>query len=112
MMTHDTIELAEPLLCADGRALTTLTMRPPRVKDLKAAQRVSEVPAEQELALLGRLVGVVPEDLEELLLADYARLQERFRLAVAPGGGPVGGGGVVGAVVPVPAIGDRPADAR
>jgi len=107
MMTERTLELSGPLVCGDGRTLTALTLRTPRVKHLKEAQRVSDVAAEQELALLARLVGVVPEDLDELPLRDYAVLQERFRLAVTPGGGPVGGGGAAGAVVPVPALGDR-----
>lgn len=73
------VKLSEPLKTGDGRVLDTLTLRAPRVRDLKAAQRRSENAAEQELSLLASLAGLVPEDLEELLLADYGKLQNTFR---------------------------------
>lgn len=68
------VTLTEPLKLADGRTLTELDVRQPRVKDQKDAQRFSTDPAEQETALVARMVGLVPEDLEEVLLADYQRL--------------------------------------
>ncbi|HWO57689.1 MAG TPA: phage tail assembly protein [bacterium] len=81
-----TIPLSEPLKTGDGRLLKELTVRPPRVKDLKAAQRTGGTAAEQEVALLALLVGLVPEDLDELLVADYKRLQDTFRDLVGDGG--------------------------
>ena len=69
-----TVTLTEPLKLADGRTLAELEVRQPRVKDQKAAQRFSSDPAEQETALVARMVGLVPEDLEEVLLVDYQRL--------------------------------------
>lgn len=97
------VALREPLKLADGRILTEIVLRAPRVRDLKAAQRASADPVEQELAMLARLTGLVPEDLDEMHLADYARLQARFRADADPGAGAVAGNGPAGAVVPVSA---------
>lgn len=68
------VTLSEPLKLADGRTLTEVDVRQPRVRDQKAAQRVSSESADQETALVAMLVGLVPEDLEEMLLVDYQRL--------------------------------------
>ncbi|AAU91004.1 phage tail assembly protein [Methylococcus capsulatus] len=97
------IKLHEPLKTGDGRTLTELTMRAPKVKDLKAAQRFGGSDADVEVALIASLVGVVPEDLDELGLADYRRLQDSFRRFSDPDGGAVEGDGAAGPVVPVPA---------
>ncbi|MGI2326104.1 MULTISPECIES: phage tail assembly protein [unclassified Methylococcus] len=97
------ISLREPLKTGDGRTLTELTMRVPKVKDLKAAQRFGGSDADVEVALIASLVGVVPEDLDELGLADYRRLQDSFRRFSDPAGGAVEGDGAAGTVVPVPA---------
>lgn len=73
------IELKHPVKLATGQTLAKVTLRRPKVRDLKAAQRVSDKPEEQELALIAQLVGLTPEDVEELDLADYKAIAEHFR---------------------------------
>lgn len=73
------IELKHPVKLATGQQLAKVTLRRPKVRDLKAAQRVSDKPEEQELALIAQLAGLTPEDVEELDLADYKAIAEHFR---------------------------------
>lgn len=73
-----TIKLREPVQI-NGASVGVLTLRRPKVRDLKEAQRISDKPEEQELALIARLAGLTPEDVEELDLADYRQLAETFR---------------------------------
>lgn len=73
------ITLKHPVKLATGQTLGKVTLRRPKVKDLKAAQRVSDKPEEQELALIAQLAGLTPEDIEELDLADYKAIAESFR---------------------------------
>ena len=54
-------------------------MRRPKVRDDKAARRGGASPEDRELRLFSNLCEVPPEVIEELDLADYARLQEAFR---------------------------------
>ena len=73
------IELRYPVE-VDGRKLTTLTMRRPKVRDDRDARRIAgDDDAARELALFGNLCGEAPELIEELDLADYHRLQQAFR---------------------------------
>lgn len=74
-----TMQLNVPVHLADGRELQQLTLRRAKVGDLRAVAHYDNE-AEQEIALMARLAGLVPEDLEELDLSDYAQLQEWFRL--------------------------------
>lgn len=76
------IELKYPVTTGDGKKVSKLTLRRATVGDLKAAQRVADKPEEQEIALIARLTGLVPEDVELLDLADFKRLQESFRAAL------------------------------
>lgn len=73
------ITLKHPVKLATGQMLTKITLRRPKVRDLKEAQRISDKPEEQELALIARLAGLTPEDVEELDLSDYRQLAESFR---------------------------------
>lgn len=73
------ITLKHPVKLATGQQLAKLTLRRPKVRDLKEAQRASDKPEEQELALIARLAGLTPEDVEELDLADYKALADAFR---------------------------------
>lgn len=73
------ITLKHPVKLATGQTLGKVTLRRPKVKDLKAAQRVSDKTEEQELALIAMLAGLTPEDIEELDLADYKAIAESFR---------------------------------
>ncbi|MFN4149236.1 MAG: phage tail assembly protein [Rhodocyclaceae bacterium] len=80
------IVLKHPVKLATGQQLGKVTLRRPKVRDLKEAQRVSDKADEQEMALLARLAGLTPEDIEELDLADYKAIAESFRAMLDDGG--------------------------
>jgi hypothetical protein len=73
------IELKHPVKLATGQQIAKITLRRPKVRDLKQAQRVSDKAEEQELALIAQLAGLTPEDIEELDLSDYKAIAESFR---------------------------------
>lgn len=76
-----TIQLKHPVKLANGQTLSALTLRRPKVRDLKEAQRLAKSDEEREMALVALLSEekLTPEDVEELDLADYAQVQAAFR---------------------------------
>ena len=72
------IKLKYPVRLATGEMLEKLTLRRPKVGDIRAVTGLT-TDAEQELAIMARISGLVPEDLDELDIADYKALQEFFR---------------------------------
>ena len=72
--------LKYPVKLASGKALDKVALRRAKVADLREASRGSAAPEDQEVALLARLSGLLPEDVLELDLADYKVLQDAFRL--------------------------------
>lgn len=72
------IKLKYPVRLATGEMLEKLTLRRPKVGDIRAVAALA-TDAEQELAIMARISGLVPEDLDELDIADYKALQEFFR---------------------------------
>lgn len=77
------IELFCPVVLADGTRLERITMRRAKVGDIRAVSHL-ESDAAQEIAMLARLSGLVPEDLEDLDLCDYKQLQDFFRTCAEP----------------------------
>ena len=71
--------LKYPVQLASGKALDRLTLRRAKVADLREASRGGASQEDQEVALLARLSGLLPEDVLELDLADYKALQDAFR---------------------------------
>ncbi|WP_244862826.1 phage tail assembly protein [Paraburkholderia aspalathi] len=69
----------------DGVVRDTLTLRRPKVRDMRAAQKIAPGDEEgQELAIFAALAGVSPNDLEGMDLGDYHRVQDAyFRLTSA-----------------------------
>ncbi len=72
------ITLARPYT-RQGNTLSELTMRRPKLKDHIVASKASDVELEGEAALFASLCGVTPEDLSEMDMADYKRLQAVYR---------------------------------
>lgn len=72
------IKLKYPVRLATGEILEKLTLRRPKVGDIRAVAGLA-TDAEQELSIMARISGLVPEDLDELDFADYKALQEFFR---------------------------------
>ena len=62
-----------------GETLSTLTMRPPRARDSRDAQRGAGSPGDMEIRLFANLCEVAPAAIEELHMADYQRLQELYQ---------------------------------
>ena len=62
-----------------GETLSTLTMRPPRARDSRDAQRGGGGSADIEIRLFANLCEVAPAAIEELHMADYQRLQEIYQ---------------------------------
>lgn len=97
------LELKYAFTSASGTRITKLTLRRPKVKDLKAAARHGSSAEDREIGLFAILSGLVPEDLQEMDLLDYERLQDAFRGMLDRPGNPVGQDGAAGTVVPVSA---------
>ena len=73
-----TVELKYPVRLPTGETLDKLTLRRVKVGDLRVVSRI-ENEAEQGLAILARITGLVPEDLDLLDLEDLNALQDTFR---------------------------------
>jgi hypothetical protein len=77
-MTPVKITLRFPIK-VDGRETSELLMRRPKVRDMMLSDRPKASDAEKELALFASLVGISPDDMQELDMADYLTLQETYR---------------------------------
>lgn len=73
-----TVTLKYPVRLATGQTLEKVTVRRPRVGDLRAVMHIGNE-AEQGLALVSRVTGLVPEDLDMLDLKDLEAIQATFR---------------------------------
>lgn len=73
------VVLKYPVRLGSGHLLEKLTLRRPKVGDIRAVSHLA-TDAEQELVIFSRLTGLVPEDLDMLDFADYKVLQNSFRL--------------------------------
>lgn len=76
-MSAHTIELEYPLTIA-GSKVAVLSMRRSTVGDVLAANRIKDE-IEREIVLFANLCQVSPEDIRNLDLKDYNKLQEVFR---------------------------------
>ena len=73
-----TIKLKYPVRLATGQTLEQITVRRAKVGDLRAVWYIEGETA-QGLAILSRITGLVPEDLDELDIEDLNNLQATFR---------------------------------
>ncbi|TQV72732.1 phage tail assembly protein [Exilibacterium tricleocarpae] len=60
---------------SNGGRLEELTMRRPKVRDRLAAEKIQGNQADKEVRFIANLCEVAPEEIEELDMADYARIQ-------------------------------------
>ena len=74
-----TITLLHPIE-VNAAAVSTVTMRRPLVRDLRAAQRQAGAggPSEVEVMLFSNLCELAPEALELMDLGDYRELQRTY----------------------------------
>ena len=71
------VVLKYPLRLPTGVLLEKVSVRRPRVGDVRAVAHIGNE-TEQGLAVLARVTGLVPEDLDLLDLEDLQALQECF----------------------------------
>lgn len=63
----------------NGVECDTFTMRRPKVRDMRGAQKLAQNDAEeQELILFASLAGIAPSDLDAMDMADYERVQDAY----------------------------------
>lgn len=72
------IQLDFPIHDANGYVISELNIRRAKVKDIRKMQQHKNE-SEQEMFLLHLLTGVLPEDLDELDISDYAKLQTAIK---------------------------------
>lgn len=105
----NTFKLQYPFTAPSGQRIDALQLARLKVKDMRAAQRVSNKPEDWDEPLLAAMTGLVPEDLAEMDLADYQALQRRFQHMLGLGSEPaatLAGDGAAGEVVSVSARGN------
>lgn len=74
LLIFSTIKLDYPIQNGEGKEITELKMRRAKAKDLRRAQS-QKTEAEQEFFLIAQLTGLVIEDIDELDLSDYKKVQ-------------------------------------
>lgn len=77
-MNEKKITLDYPLTI-DGKEVSELTMRRAKVRDMLGANESGKNPGEVEVALFAKMVGINPEDLQDLDMCDYEKLQEAYK---------------------------------
>lgn len=98
-----------PFTTAAGNSISQLALKRLTVKDLKQVKKIHKDPADWDEPLISRSTGLLPEDLDNMDLADYLELQTRFQKITGLGkksDGDTKGAGTAGEVVPVPAGAD------
>ena len=73
----EVIKLIEPIT-VNGTTYENLRIRRPKVRDRLAVERMKKSEAEKEIFMIANLAEVEPEVIEELDLADYAKIQGVF----------------------------------
>lgn len=71
----NTITLSEKITI-DGKEITEIKIRRPKVRDRLAVERMGQSDAEKEVALISNLADLPKSAIEELDLADYGKVQE------------------------------------
>lgn len=77
-MSEIIISLDYPITDGEGKTITELRLRRAKAKDLRAAQSQKNE-ADQEFFLVARLTGLVMEDVGELDIADYQKVQKALQ---------------------------------
>lgn len=70
-MSETTLALDFPIQDGQGNTITELKIRRPKVKDIR--KMTGNTDAEQSISLLAIVTGLVPEDIDELDMADFQR---------------------------------------
>jgi hypothetical protein len=68
----------------DGVVISELTLRRPKVRDRLAVERLGNSDAEKEVVLIANLADIPKDAVEDLDLADYAKIQEALQGFLLP----------------------------
>ena len=79
----ETIKLISPFTI-NNTTYETLSLRRPKVRDRLAVERLKKTDAEKEITMIANLAEVTTEVIEELDLADYAKVQEALQNFLEP----------------------------
>ena len=101
----DTFKLSYPFTTAAGTRIELVELKRLTVKDLKQVRKISKNPADWDEPLIARSTGLLPEDLDNMDLADYLQLQLITGMGESNQGADAGAG-AAGEMVPVSAGGD------
>lgn len=71
------IELQYPIQI-DGTEVRALHVRRPKVRDQITASKLGKTDEEKEIRLFANLCEIAPENIEELDMGDYKKLQETY----------------------------------
>ncbi|WP_264735410.1 phage tail assembly protein [Wolbachia endosymbiont (group A) of Rhinocyllus conicus] len=78
-----TIILNNPIT-VNGVSVAELTIRRPKVRDYLAIERLNGSDLSKEITLTANLTSVTKETIEELDIADYAKVQEVLKDFFSP----------------------------
>ena len=67
----------------DGKKIDRVTMRRPKVADMRVAQASSTTNAEYECTLFTNLCGMTPEEMNQVDQKDYMSMQEAYTAFLA-----------------------------
>ncbi|SUB23929.1 phage tail assembly protein [Avibacterium avium] len=73
-MSSVVLKLEHPITDGQGNNITELTIRRPKVKDMRKMRGNNDL--EQSISLIAIVTGLVPEDLDELDIVDVKRASE------------------------------------
>ena len=73
-MSETILKLEFPFPDGQGNTITELKIRRPKAKDIRKMKGSTDI--EQSISLLSIVTGLVPEDLDELDIADFKRAAE------------------------------------
>lgn len=82
---NKTIKLDYPV-SHGGTEHKEFTMRRPKVRDLKTAQKQGTSDADHETLMFANLCEVTADVIDEMDMADYAKLQEVYQDFLSPPG--------------------------
>lgn len=63
----------------DGTKVSVLSLRRPKVRDMLSVEKSIDNDAEKEIQLFANLCEISPDNLLELDMADYAKLQKVYQ---------------------------------
>ena len=75
MEEKTTIKLLYPIR-VNGQEISEINLRRPKVRDRLAVEKMSASQGEKEVRFIANLCEMAPNDIEELDMADYNKIQE------------------------------------